>query len=92
MSKSRTVPSNEEMRIYNRLAVLRAERGLSRQDLASAVGVNYQTIGFIERGDYNPSLNLAFALSEYFGVPIEAIFSSHPFKPLKTWPTAAAAS
>jgi putative transcriptional regulator len=80
------------MRIYNRLAVLRAERGLSRQDLASAVGVNYQTIGFIERGDYNPSLNLAFALSEYFGVPIEAIFSSRPFKPLKTWPTPAAAS
>ena len=81
-------PSNEEKRIYNRLAVLRAERGLTRQELAEAVEVNYQTIGFLERGDYNPSLTLAFALSQYFGVPIEAIFSLEPFQPLKTWPTA----
>ena len=83
--------NNEQARIYNRLAVLRAERGLTRQELASAVGVNYQTIGFLERGDYNPSLTLAFALSEFFGVPIEAIFSVQPFRPLKAWPTAASA-
>jgi putative transcriptional regulator len=68
--------------IYNRIAVLRAERGLSRQDLADAIGVNYQTIGFLERGDYNPSLSLAFELSSYFQLPIEAIFSREPFKPL----------
>jgi DNA-binding XRE family transcriptional regulator len=68
--------------IYNRLPVLRAERGLSRQELAEAVGVNYQTIGYLERGDYNPSLELAFRLSEYFGLPIEAIFSRAPFRPL----------
>lgn len=80
---------NEAGRIYNRLAVLRAERGLTRQELAAAVGVNYQTIGFLERGDYSPSLTLAFALSQYFGVPIEAIFSLKPFQPLKAWPTAA---
>jgi DNA-binding XRE family transcriptional regulator len=82
-----TSSDNEGIRIYNRLAVLRAERGLTRQDLADAVGVNYQTIGFLERGDYNPSLTLAFALSQYFGVPIEAIFSPQPFQPLKRWPT-----
>ncbi|HEX7529208.1 MAG TPA: helix-turn-helix transcriptional regulator [Thermoanaerobaculia bacterium] len=76
--------------IYNRLAVLRAERGLTRQGLAEAVGVNYQTIGFLERGDYSPSLTLAFALSQYLGVPIEAIFSPEPFQPLKKWPTAGA--
>jgi DNA-binding XRE family transcriptional regulator len=75
---------------YNRLAVLRAERGLTRQGLAEAVGVNYQTIGFLERGDYSPSLTLAFALSQYLGVPIEAIFSPEPFQPLKKWPTAGA--
>lgn len=62
--------------------MLRAERGLSRQDLAQALGVNYQTIGFLERGDYNPSLKLAFDLSQYFGLPIEAIFSREPFRPL----------
>ena len=68
--------------LYNRLPVLRAERGLSRQDLAAAVDVNYQTIGYLERGEYAPSLDLAFRLSEYFGLPIEAIFSRQPFTPL----------
>jgi DNA-binding XRE family transcriptional regulator len=70
------------MTIYNRLPVLRAERGLSRHDLAAAVEVNYQTIGYLERGEYRPSLELAFRLSDYFGLPIEAIFSRVPFKPL----------
>jgi len=88
MSNDTRKSDNEEPRIYNRLAVLRAERGLTRQALAEAVGVNYQTIGFLERGDYNPSLTLAFALSRYFGVPVEAIFSSQPFQPLKSWPAA----
>jgi putative transcriptional regulator len=68
--------------IYNRLPVLRAERGLSRQDLARALGINYQTVGYLERGEYNPSLELAFRISEYFELPIEAIFSPRPFKPL----------
>jgi len=69
-------------RIFNRLPVLRAERGLSRQELADALGVNYQTIGYLERGDYNPSLELALRLSDYFALPIEAIFSLRPFRPL----------
>lgn len=68
--------------LFNRLPVLRAERGLSRQDLAAAVDVNYQTIGYLERGEYAPSLDLAFRLSDYFGLPIEAIFSRVPFTPL----------
>ena len=71
-----------ESGLYNRIAVLRAERGISRQDLADALGVNYQTIGFLERGDYGPSLKLAFAISTYFSLPIEAIFSTDPFRPL----------
>lgn len=71
-----------ESGLYNRIAVLRAERGVSRQELADAVGVNYQTIGFLERGDYGPSLKLAFAIAEYFRLPIEAIFSTQPFRPL----------
>lgn len=68
--------------IHSRLVVLRAERNLSRQDLADAVGVNFQTIGYLERGDYKPSLELAFKFSDFFGLPIEAIFSRSPFKPL----------
>ena len=69
-------PRKPEPRLYNRLAVLRAERGLSRQDLADAVDVNYQTIGYLERGEYNPSLELAFKIAELFGVPIEAVFKA----------------
>lgn len=68
--------------IYNRLAVLRAERGLSRQQLAEALGINYQTVGYLERGEYHPSLELAFRISEFFTLPIEAIFSRRPFKPM----------
>ena len=68
--------------LHNRLAVLRAERGMSRQELADALGVNYQTIGYLERGEYNPSLELAFRISELFGLPIDAIFSRRPFRPM----------
>jgi DNA-binding XRE family transcriptional regulator len=55
---------------------------LSRSALADALEINYQTVGYIERGDFNPSLELAFRISEYFGLPIEAIFSRKPFRPL----------
>ena len=71
-----------ESGLYNRIAVLRAERGISRQQLADAMEVNYQTIGFLERGDYSPSLKLALSLAEYFGLPVEAIFSKQPLQPL----------
>jgi DNA-binding XRE family transcriptional regulator len=46
------------------------------------VDVNYQTIGFIERGDYSPSLELAFKIAEVFDVDITVVFSDKPFKPL----------
>ena len=80
MSNDNAAPG--ESGLYNRIAVLRAERGISRQDLADEVGVNYQTIGFLERDDYGPSLKLAFAIAAYFNLPIEAIFSTEPFRPL----------
>jgi len=71
-----------EPSLHNRLAVLRAERLLSRQGLAEALGVNYQTIGYLERGEYNPSLVLALQLADYFDLPVEAIFSREPFPPM----------
>jgi putative transcriptional regulator len=61
--------------IYNRIAVLRVERSLTRQTLAREIGVNPQTIGFLERGDYIPSLELVFKLARFFRLPVEAIFS-----------------
>jgi putative transcriptional regulator len=68
--------------IYNRIALLRTEASMSRQELADLIGVNYQTIGFIERNDYSPSLELAFKIAAVFEVGIEAVFSDQPFRPL----------
>ena len=68
--------------LHNRIALLRMERSLTRQALAAEVGVNPQTIGFLERGDYTPSLELAFKISRYFKLPVEAVFSPDPFRPL----------
>lgn len=69
-------------RVHNRLPVLRAERNLSRQDLADAVGVHVQTIGYLERGEYNPTLALALRMAAYFDLPVEALFSLEPFAPM----------
>jgi putative transcriptional regulator len=68
--------------VYNRITVLRAERGLSRKELAAAVGVNFQTIGYLERGEYNPSVELALKLSQHFQLPLEMVFSLKPFPPI----------
>ena len=56
--------------LYNRIALFRAERGVSRRELAEAVGVNNQTIGYLERGDYKPSLELAMKIAAWFDVPV----------------------
>ena len=65
--------------MFNRLALFRHDRGFSRRDLAEAVDVNSQTIGFLERGDYKPSLELALKVAKVFDVPIELMFSLDPF-------------
>jgi putative transcriptional regulator len=65
--------------VYNRIAVLRAERGISRRELADALGVHYQTVGYLERGEYSPSLYLALRIAALFEVPVEVIFSVTPF-------------
>ncbi len=65
--------------IYNRISLFRAERGISRKELAEAVEVNPQTIGYLERGDYNPSLELGLKIAAYFGVPVELMFSFTEF-------------
>ena len=68
--------------MYNRLPALRAERGLSRAELAAAIGINPQSVGFIERGDYGPSLELALRIARVFELPVEAIFSLEPLPAL----------
>lgn len=65
--------------VYNRIAMLRAERSISRRQLAEALGVHYQTIGYLERGEYSPSLFVALRIAEFFEVPLEVLFSTKPF-------------
>ena len=80
MGSEMCIRDSYNIMIYNRIKTLRIEKGLSRKDLAEAVGVNFQTIGYLERGDYNASLELAFKLAEFFNVPIDVAFSPRPFK------------
>ncbi|AQA03427.1 transcriptional regulator [Mycobacterium sp. MS1601] len=68
--------------IHNRIRVLRAERGMSRADLADLIEVNPQTVGALERGDHYPSLDLAFRICDVFDLPVEAVFSRTAFTPL----------
>ena len=70
--------------VHNRIAMLRAERGISRRALAEAVGVHYQTIGYLERNEYSPSLHLALKIADYFEVPLEVVFSTTPFARIGT--------
>ena len=58
----------------NRLKVLRAERDWSQQDLAQHLEVSRQSVNAIETGKYDPSLPLAFRISDLFGMRIEEIF------------------
>jgi putative transcriptional regulator len=63
------------LKIVNRLNVARAERRITQEQLAKAVGVTRATIVAIEGGGYNPSLELAFRIARYFAIDINAIFS-----------------
>ena len=60
--------------VHNRIAMLRAERKVSRRELAEALDVHYQTIGYLERGEYSPSLFLALRIAEYFEVSTDVVF------------------
>ena len=63
-----------ENSMKNRIEELRKDRGINQQELARAIRVSRQTISSIENGKYNPSLELAFIISDYFQLPIEDIF------------------
>jgi DNA-binding XRE family transcriptional regulator len=67
-------PKSEEERVANRIEELRTLSGLSRQELAEQVGVHYQTIGYIERGEYSPSLVLALRIASVLEAKVEDIF------------------
>lgn len=68
--------------VHNRIALLRTERKISRRQLAEALSIHYQTVGYLERGEFSPSLHLALRIAAFFEVPLEMIFSLKPFEPM----------
>ena len=73
----------EEPTVFSRLEELRVAQGLSRQELADAVSVHYQTIGYLERGEYSPSLALALHIASVLDVSLEELFSLQPFTAIR---------
>lgn len=58
----------------NRVEELRKERGLNQEEFAKKIKVSRQTVSSIETGKYNPSLELAFLIANFFGKTVEEIF------------------
>lgn len=75
----------DDFTIYNRLRLLRQERGLSQRELGDALGLNHRTVGYLERQEYEPTYRLALKISDFFEVPVEAVFSREPFKPFSAY-------
>ena len=67
-------PKTEEEIVTNRVETVRDSAGLTRQQLADRVGVHYQTIGYIERGEYSPSLVLALKIAHVLDRSVEDVF------------------
>jgi putative transcriptional regulator len=57
-----------------RIKELRARDGLTQVELARRAGVRRETIVFLEKGKYNPSLQLAWSIARIFDLPIEDVF------------------
>ena len=76
------MPPKKSVSYHNRVRLVRTERGLSRKALAEAVDAHPQTIGYIERGEYNLSMDLALRICDALGVSLDALFSMQPFAPL----------
>jgi putative transcriptional regulator len=64
--------------MHNRIKELRAKHNLTQLDLAKKVNVRRETIVFLEKGKYNPSLKLAYEIAKLFDLPIEEVFIFDP--------------
>lgn len=68
------LPKQEKDQVINRVEQYRTKAGLSRTELADAVDVHYQTIGYIERGEYAPTLALALHMAQVLKTNVEELF------------------
>ena len=67
-------PKQDKDQLENLVEQFRTKRGLSRQELADLVGVHYQTMSYIERGEYAPTLALALRLAKALNCKVEQLF------------------
>ncbi|MDD3070926.1 MAG: helix-turn-helix transcriptional regulator [Methanoculleus horonobensis] len=58
----------------NKIKVFRAMRDMTQEELADAIRVTRRTINSIERGKYNPSIEVAYRIAKTFNVTIEEVF------------------
>ncbi|MBC1404739.1 helix-turn-helix transcriptional regulator [Listeria welshimeri] len=63
------------MVVANKVKYLREQRDIAQNDLAAALEVSRQTIHAIEKGKYNPSLELSLKIAKYFHLSVEEIFN-----------------
>ncbi len=63
-----------ELKIKNNIPILRAQHKITQEELAKAIGVTRATISSVEKGNYNPSLELAFKLARFFNENIDNVF------------------
>ncbi|WP_017472029.1 helix-turn-helix transcriptional regulator [Amphibacillus jilinensis] len=62
------------MKVINHIRDIRLEKGITQVKMAEDLQITRQTVNAIEKNKYNPSLELALKLIEYFNVPIEELF------------------
>ncbi|WP_342567800.1 helix-turn-helix transcriptional regulator [Psychrobacillus sp. FSL K6-4046] len=60
--------------MVNRMKIARMEKGLTQSELASKIGVTRQTVGLIEKGDYNPTLQLCIAIAKELDQTLNDLF------------------
>ena len=65
---------DDKLTLKNNLKAARSEKGLSQQQLADLIGVSRQTISAIEKGDYNPTINLCIAICRELGKTLDELF------------------
>lgn len=62
------------MKVINHIREIRLEKGITQVKMAEDLQITRQTINAVEKHKYNPSLELALKMIEYFNVPIEELF------------------
>lgn len=65
-------------KVKSHIKEIREELNLSQQELADKIGVSRQTIYYLEKGSYNPSLTISFKIAEVLEKPLKEIFYQEP--------------